>query len=203
MRKLLQFFYKALWITKFRLLNIIYTRLFRIILFVNKVEFGMKVRAYGAIPMVRINNKSGTISIGSNCIFNNYNDAGWYSKCSIWVRKNAELHIGNSTGFNGVMIYAANSIEIGSNVKIGGGTRLFDTDFHPLDYIQRRITVEGSRTSPVKIEDDVFIGTNCIICKGVTIGARSIIAAGSVVVKSVPADEIWGGAPARLLRKIS
>lgn len=96
----------------------------------------------------------------------------------------------------------AQRIWIGKNVKVGGGTRIFDTDFHPLDYMDRRNTVHGTKTAPVIIEDDVFIGTNCIIGKGVTIGARSIIAAGSVVVKSIPSDEIWGGNPAKFIRKI-
>lgn len=53
------------------------------------------------------------------------------------------------------------------------------------------------------IGDDVFIGTNCIILKGVTIGARSIIAAGSVVTKSIPADCIAGGNPAKIIRRNS
>ena len=53
---------------------------------------------------------------------------------------------------------------------------------------------------PVVIEDDVLIGTNCIILKGVTIGARSIIAAGSIVTKSIPADCIAGGNPAKVIK---
>ena len=60
----------------------------------------------------------------------------------------------------------------------------------------------NTKTAPVIIDDDVFIGTNCIIGKGVHIGARSIIAAGSVVVKDIPADEVWGGNPARFIKKV-
>lgn len=56
--------------------------------------------------------------------------------------------------------------------------------------------------APIVIEDDVFIGAHCIISKGVTIGARSIVAAGSVVVKSIPPDEVWGGNPARFIKKV-
>ncbi|WP_298453633.1 hypothetical protein [uncultured Prevotella sp.] len=47
------------------------------------------------------------------------------------------------------------------------------------------------------------MGTNCIINKGITIGDRSIVAAGSVVVKSIPEDEIWGRNPAKLIKKIT
>lgn len=79
---------------------------------------------------------------------------------------------------------------------------IFDTDFHPLDALKRRIGFEGMKSKPVTIEDDAFIGAHCVICKGVTIGSRSIVAAGSVVVKDIPRNEIWGGNPARFIRKI-
>ena len=55
---------------------------------------------------------------------------------------------------------------------------------------------------PIVIEDDVMIGTRCIILKGVTIGARSVIAAGSIVTKSIPADCIAGGNPAKVIKTL-
>ena len=58
------------------------------------------------------------------------------------------------------------------------------------------------QSAPVTIEDDVWIGTNCIILKGVTIGARSVIGAGSVVTKNIPADCIAAGNPCRVIGKI-
>lgn len=61
----------------------------------------------------------------------------------------------------------------------------------------------GGVSAPVTIEDDVFIGMNCVILKGVTIGARSIIAAGSVVTKSIPADCVAGGNPAKVIKRLS
>lgn len=57
-------------------------------------------------------------------------------------------------------------------------------------------------SSPIIIEDDVFIGMNCLILKGVTIGARSIIAAGSVVTKSIPSDCIAAGNPAKVIKHL-
>ncbi|WP_407947752.1 acyltransferase [Pontiella desulfatans] len=65
------------------------------------------------------------------------------------------------------------------------------------------LDVNGTKSSPIKIGNDVFVGTNSIILKGATIGDRSIIAAGSIVSGSIPPDEIWGGNPARLIRKIN
>lgn len=54
----------------------------------------------------------------------------------------------------------------------------------------------------IKIEDDAFIGARSIITKGVTIGARSVVAAGSVVVCDIPSDEIWGGNPAKFIKRL-
>ncbi|KAB6168334.1 acyltransferase, partial [Bacteroides xylanisolvens] len=79
-----------------------------------------------------------------------------------------------------------------------------------INYLERReerVYKDWSKLNidhaPIVIEDDVFIGAHCIISKGVTIGARSIVAAGSVVVKSIPPDEVWGGNPARFIKKLS
>lgn len=167
------------------------------------VSFGKRVRALGGgCPEIRISSYGAKVTIGRDVTFNNYNDAGWNSKCALWVKRDATLCIGNCSGFNGVLIYSGKSVVIGDNVKIGGGTRIFDTDFHPLEFLQRRNTNNGTKTAPITIDDDVFIGAGCIICKGVHIGARSIIAAGSVVVKNVPDDEVWGGIPQDLLRKL-
>lgn len=85
-----------------------------------------------------------------------------------------------------------------------GGTRIFDTDHHPIDWRERRMPGNGlkAKHSPILIEDDVFIGTGCCIMKGVTIGARSIVAAGSVISKSIPPNEVWGGNPAKFIKRI-
>ena len=77
-----------------------------------------------------------------------------------------------------------------------------DTDFHPLDYISRRVGIDGTLTAPIRIEDDVFIGAGVIIMKGVTIGKHSVIGAGAVVTKSVPENEVWAGNPAHFIRKV-
>jgi acetyltransferase-like isoleucine patch superfamily enzyme len=68
--------------------------------------------------------------------------------------------------------------------------------------MQERIADVNIPHKPVRIEDGAFIGTNAIICKGVTIGKESIVAAGAVVVKSIPPGEIWGGNPAKFIRKL-
>lgn len=203
--KIIRFLYKTVCLAYILICHYIYTQLFKLKLLINGVEYGKGISCYNAIPKLQINRNSGKIILGKNVIFNAYTDHSWNSNCKILVRKNAILQIGDNSGMNGVMIYCSEKIIIGQNVKIGGGTRIFDTDFHCLDYIKRRNpTTDNSEAKhlPIVIGDDVFIGASCIIGKGITIGARSIIAAGSVVVKSIPADEVWGGNPAKFLKKL-
>lgn len=82
---------------------------------------------------------------------------------------------------------------------------IMDFNFHSTDWhnrLDRKEDVNNRRNAPIKIGDVVFIGARSIICKGVTIGDHSMIAAGSVVVKYVPANEVWGGNPAKFIKKI-
>ena len=119
------------------------------------------------------------------------------------VNKIGVLSIGDHCGFSGTSIFVANKITIGSYCNFGGNTAIWDTDFHSLEFQDRRIhNVSTIKNAPIFIGDDVFVGANSIILKGVTIGDRVIIGAGSVVTKSIPADEIWAGNPAKFIRKI-
>lgn len=81
---------------------------------------------------------------------------------------------------------------------------VFTTDFHSLDPKTRRgkDDIMNRVSAPVIIEDNAFIGARSIILKGVTIGMNSVVGAGSVVTKSIPANEIWAGNPAKFIRKI-
>lgn len=128
-----------------------------------------------------------------------------YKGSHIHIKPGAYVKIGNRTGMTQVSIICHNRVSIGSNVKIGAGTMIFDTDFHSLDCEVRRSEDDPkfARTAPVNIGDDVFIGARSIICKGVSVGDCSIIAAGSVVVKDIPAGELWGGNPAKFIRSIN
>lgn len=183
---------------------VISTSWLKIILFLNEVDFCGDIKSSGGYcPQIRISKSAHNVAFGHNVVFNNYNDAGWNSKCAIWVREGATLCIGNNAGLNGVLVYASNSVHIGDNVCVGGGTRIMDTDFHPLDYNARKNGIEGTYSAPIVIENDVFVGTECLILKGVTIGARSIVAAGSVVTKNIPSDEVWGGNPAHFIRSLN
>lgn len=133
-----------------------------------------------------------------------YSDTGENRPFVLDIRKNGRVIIGQNVGITSSLIRCDESITIGDDVKIGGGCRIFDTNFHSTDTIVRTSSEDQKhvRTAPVVIGNRVFIGTGCIICKGVTIGENSMIAAGSVVVKDVPANEVWGGNPAKCIKKL-
>ncbi|MBR1463143.1 MAG: acyltransferase [Prevotella sp.] len=122
--------------------------------------------------------------------------------------KQAEIVIGNNVGMSSTCIWVNNRLTIGNNVNIGGNCTILDTDTHQIDYQSRRGEKRADsnnpyttiQSAPITIEDDVWIGANCIILKGVTIGARSVVGAGSVVTKSIPADCIAAGNPCKVLK---
>ena len=123
---------------------------------------------------------------------------------AFYATDEAVIEIGIYVGMSSPVLWCHKRITIGNHVKLGAGCVLIDTDAHNMDYLSRREQcTDWGATAPIVIEDDAFIGMNCIILKGVTIGSRSIIAAGSVVTRSIPADCIAGGNPARVIRNLN
>ena len=114
----------------------------------------------------------------------------------------AAIEVGDHFGMTGGTLCAAERIVIGNYVNLGANTTVVDTDFHPSDLKLRRLDSPTASTAPVIIEDDVFIGMNCIILKGVRLGRGCAIGAGSVVTKDVPPKTIAAGNPARVVKKI-
>jgi acetyltransferase-like isoleucine patch superfamily enzyme len=115
-------------------------------------------------------------------------------------RAGAGLTVGEGFAMSGGAICASCEIAIGNDVTVGANTIIADSDFHPLNSLQRALNPQAGKVAPVRIEDNVFVGMNCIILKGVTIGTRSVVGAGSVVTRDIPANCIAGGNPARTIR---
>lgn len=165
---------------------------------------------YASFPDIRgvifIRNH-GLIKIGEKVIFNcklSANPVGGPYETSLCVSEGASLIIGSNVGISSTAIICNVGISIGSNTKIGSGCRIYDTDFHSIDFFQRCESVDLTvKELPVSIGEGVFIGAGSIVLKGVTIGDYSIIGAGSVVSKNIPANEIWAGNPAKFIRKLS
>jgi acetyltransferase-like isoleucine patch superfamily enzyme len=110
--------------------------------------------------------------------------------------------MGHHFGMTGGSIVCEEQITIGDRVIVGCNTIITDTDFHPLQPAVRRERPIDGATAPIFIEDDVFIGMNALILKGVTLGAGCIVGAGSVVTKNVPPNTIVGGNPAKIIRRL-
>lgn len=159
------------------------------------------------VPMIDVT-MGAKMTLGKNFRMNNgryYNKIGRQQPCMFVVSKGGELIIGNDVGMSATTFFCTLKITVGDNVKIGGNCVFYDTDFHSLNYLERRdekTDNENRRSAPVTIEDDVFIGAHSTILKGVTIGKGSIIGAGSVVSKSIPPGQIWGGTPAVFIKSI-
>jgi len=109
---------------------------------------------------------------------------------------------------------AEDKIDIGSHCLISWNVGIADSDFHPLEPAQRLIDTQALapffkdrparpklKTAPVRIADNVWIGMNAVILKGVTIGENSIVAAGSVVTKSIPPNTVVAGNPAVIVKE--
>jgi len=137
-----------------------------------------------------------------------------YAGCSFSLGPDGHCLVGDFTLLNGALVMSEDRIEIGSHCLISWNVGIADSDFHPLLPAQRLIDAQALApyfrdkparpklmTAPVKIGDNVWIGMNATILKGVTIGNNSVVAAGSVVTKSVPANVVVAGNPAVVIKK--
>lgn len=121
----------------------------------------------------------------------------------ISVSEGATLRIGDFAGISSTTILVKNSVVIGNHVNIGGGSFINDSNHHSTDWhdrADRKRDVQNAKSAPIVIGDYVFIGARCMILKGVTIGEKTIIAAGSVVVKDIPANCMAGGNPCKVIK---
>lgn len=162
---------------------------------------GNRPEIHGKIYMV---SDPGAISFGEGVRINSSlksDPIGGSSRTILFAEPGAKIVIGNHVGISNTAIHAAVAVRIGDNVMIGGDCRIYDTDFHSIDY-EKRMKNISAKASPICIDSGAFLGAGCYILKGVHIGEKSVIAAGSVVTKNVPPFELWGGDPARFIKKI-
>ena len=160
------------------------------------------VRCFGT-PVV-IKSRQGKLEMGRGvCLRSSLisNIAGCYHPVTLGVRGNGVLTLGDQVGISGSTIIAEQSVTLGNRVLVGVNCTICDTDFHSLEPETRTDKV-SHKTAPVIIEDDVWLGMNVTVLKGVTIGRGSVIAAGSVVSRDIPANCLAGGVPAKYIKSI-
>lgn len=182
----------------------------------NKIKFsillggkcGCNFKIAGTIKLI-LKGRNADLVIGDNFFSlsgNFYNQISRNIKGCFLIENGAKIVIGNNVGMSSVHLCAKEAIIIGNNVNIGADTIIMDNDSHSLNYSDRRtrgyLDSFNNKSAKIVIGADAFIGARCIITKGVHIGDRAIVAAGSVVSKDIPADCVAGGNPCKIIRSI-
>ena len=148
-------------------------------------------------------NGKGKISFGKNVQIGVINSPKYYSHYSYFEARSSEseIFIGNNVVINNnCSIEALSKVTIQDNVLIGINCAILDNDGHDLAIDKRLLGTP--KCAEIIIEKNVFIGDNVTILKGVIIGENSVIGNGSIVTKSIPANVIAVGNPAKNIKKI-
>ncbi len=136
------------------------------------------------------------VSIGSNSILEITGYVTAFHGTTLSVQGGGHLTLGNCLINNKCSIMCHKEISIGNGTDIAAGVLVQDYDGHVLLPNSRETSV-----APIHIGDNVWIGANSIILKGVTIGNGAVIAAGSIVTKDIPPKCLAAGVPARVIRE--
>lgn len=152
---------------------------------------GARVRVFGH-PSVQ---NEGTLIIGDRVRL-----ISTIATLEISVGPDGTLEIGDQAFINyGSSIGATKLVRIGPRCNIGSHVMMIDNDFHRLEP-ERRLELPPS--APIVLEENVWLGSRVIVLRGVTIGAHSVVGAGSIVVGDVPARSLAVGVPARVIRSL-
>jgi acetyltransferase-like isoleucine patch superfamily enzyme len=161
---------------------------------------GRGLRLYGSGPHIM---GDGRIEIGDSVEFN----ANTVLLVGLGLSGGARLSVGNDVRFGpDNMIVVARELRIGDHCRTGPGVKIYDTDMHALDADSRRQnygTIDQASTAAVRLEDDVWIGANAVILKGVTLHRGAIVGAGAVVTSDVAPFTIVAGNPAQVVRGLA
>lgn len=169
------------------------------------VEFAEGLLLYGMPIVSRTPNSA--ISLGKRvvlCSSSRYTALGVNHPVVLrTLSPRAEIVVGDDVGISGGSICSASRVLIGAKTMLGANVTVTDTDFHNLEPHNRRYRgLEGAKTAPVTIGENVFVGAESIILKGVRIGNNTVIGARSVVTSDIPDDVIAAGNPCRVIGPI-
>lgn len=199
-----------------KIINYILNKVFGV---VNRYKAVLETGESKFLPAFSINtNKSPIgqyhkVNIGNHCLLG----------VTIYLETpEARVNIGDRVYMGNSSIIAKTSVILGSDIMVSSGVTFYDHDSHSLDYRKRGmdlkqvysdyINEKGNylknknwnfvNSLPIKIEDNVWIGTEAFILKGVTVGEGAIIGARSVVTKDVPPFTIVAGNPAKVVKHL-
>jgi acetyltransferase-like isoleucine patch superfamily enzyme len=164
-----------------------------------RVEVGAGARYFGLLQLRR--HPLGQIQIGRTPTFRSLkidNPLLQGAPCALVAGKHGRIQIGDDCGFSGTTIIAHNKVELGQRVLCGANVLICDGDHHPLEAAARAAGATGP-CAPIHIADDVWLGMNVVVLKGVTIGAGAVIAANAVVSCDIPPNAIAAGVPAKVV----
>lgn len=191
-------YFKKLWITS----------CYSVIIPKNK-----NINIIGKLPYLKTP-KNGKILLHGNITLNsdmrNSNTSLAYP-CKLATGYDGKIEIGENTILNGSCIIAYKSIKIGKNCQIASSTMIADTDFHPIsprlrkDQVERKsFSFDSVAKEEIVLGDNVWVGWNSTILKGVRIGDNSIVGANSLVTRgNYPANVIIAGNPAKIIKELS
>lgn len=146
-------------------------------------------------PEARIHPRTGRIRIGSRSSI----AAGVTLQGNVDLGENCSVQTGSILIGYGSREDPSGRIRIGNNVRIAPYVQMIAAN-HRFDDTSRTISGQGLDPKPITIEDDVWVAGRVILTAGVTVGTGSVLAAGAVVTRDVPAWSIVGGVPAKILK---
>jgi acetyltransferase-like isoleucine patch superfamily enzyme len=168
---------------------------------------------------IKLSNSSRCVNDGDKKSVNIKNNSVIFGQ--LYAADTGKITIGKNTFIaQNSMIVSSESIEIGDNCMISWDCMIQDNNSHPVSKKKRQeqmirleektdcvdsgqvFPLNESKSKSVKIGNNVWIGARVIVLKGVIIGNNSIIAAGSIVTKNVPSNTIYGGNPAKVIKKV-
>jgi acetyltransferase-like isoleucine patch superfamily enzyme len=160
-----------------------------------RVVIGRNFRVVGKLDI----RGPGTVIFGDDCFVT----STYIQPTTPWTHSpDAVIKFGNGVGLAGTRLGCEVSIEVGDNCGLSD-SRILDTDFHnPRDTSGNRQNSAPASAQGVRIGNNVWLGTACMILKGVTIGDNAVVGAGAVVGTSVPPNVIVFGNPAKVIWKL-
>ena len=177
----------------------------------NKIGFFMIYKQYLKLQDIRLGEKiffkklpiiknRGIMIIGDNVTFDSFPDGEYCKTRVITNYKSSKIFIGNKAILRGTTIWASTEILIGDNFISAPYVLILDNDAHGIEPAKR--SNQYAKAAPIKIGNNVWIGYRAMVLKGVTIGDNSVIAAGAIVTKDIPANSVAAGIPAKVIKAV-